>query len=116
MLYRAMYTGLLKTVARLQAAGVTILAGADVAGDRIPGFGLHDELDALAMAAPPLQALQAATLNPATVMKLTSDYGAVEPGKIVAAHCSRPIRPRTWRRFTGSAASSCMAGAGQGRP
>ena len=53
MLYRAMYTGLLKTVARLQAAGVTILAGADVAGDRIPGFGLHDELDALAMAAPP---------------------------------------------------------------
>lgn len=81
--YRAMYAGLLKTVAGLRAAGVTILAGTDVAGHRIPGFGLHDELDALAKASlTPLQVLQAATLNPATVMKLTSDYGAVEPGKI----------------------------------
>lgn len=81
--FRAIYPRLLKTIARLQAAGVTVLAGTDIAGDRIPGFSLHDELDTLGKAGlTPLQVLQAATLNPAKVMKRTGDYGAVETGKV----------------------------------
>jgi imidazolonepropionase-like amidohydrolase len=68
---------------RLQSAGVILLAGTDIAGDRVPGFSLHQELDAFATAGlSPLQVLQSATLNPAVVMKRTTDYGTVEPGKI----------------------------------
>jgi imidazolonepropionase-like amidohydrolase len=82
-IFRAMLPRLLATTARLQNAGVSLLAGTDVAADRVPGFGLHDELDLLAKAGlSPLEALQAATLNPAKVMGLSHDYGVVEPGKI----------------------------------
>ena len=81
--FRAMLPRLLTTIGRLQAAGVTLLAGTDIAADRVPGFSLHRELDALAGAGlTPLQVLQAATLNPARVMQRTQDYGTVEPGKV----------------------------------
>jgi imidazolonepropionase-like amidohydrolase len=49
----------------------------------VPGFFLHDELIALVDAgASPLQALQAATLNPARVMKRESDFGSIAAGKL----------------------------------
>jgi hypothetical protein len=81
--FRAMLPRLLTTVARMRNAGVTLLAGTDVAASRVPGFSLHEELDLLARAGlTPLEVLQAATLNPAKVMGRTADYGAVEPGKI----------------------------------
>jgi imidazolonepropionase-like amidohydrolase len=82
-MFRAMLPELLATVGRMQQAGVVVLAGTDIATDRIPGFSLHDELDLLARAGlTPLEVLQAATLNPARVMKRLSDYGTVAPGRI----------------------------------
>lgn len=80
---RAMLPGLQKTIAKLQVSGVTLLAGTDIAGYRVPGFSLQDELKALAIAGlTPLQVLQTATLNPARVMGRTADYGFVAQGKI----------------------------------
>jgi imidazolonepropionase-like amidohydrolase len=82
-LFRAMLPRLQRTTLRLQQAGVTLLAGTDIAADRVPGFSLHDELDLLAEAGlTPLQVLQAATLNPAKFMRRTADYGTVEPGRM----------------------------------
>ncbi len=82
-LFQTMLPRLQATTLRLQKAGVTLLAGTDVAADRVPGFSLHDELDLLASAGlTPLQVLQAATLNPAKVMGKTADYGTVDPGKL----------------------------------
>ena len=81
--FRAMLPRLQATTLRLQKAGVTLLAGTDVAADRVPGFSLHEELDLLTGAGlTPLQVLQAATLNPAKVMGKMADYGSVEPGKL----------------------------------
>jgi imidazolonepropionase-like amidohydrolase len=49
----------------------------------VPGFTLHEELDAFAAAGlSALQILQSATLNPAVVMNRMTDCGTVEPGKI----------------------------------
>jgi len=63
--------------------GVMLLAGTDIAGSRIPGFSLHDELSMLVKAGlNPLQALQTATLNPAIVLNRTQDFGSIEAGKI----------------------------------
>jgi len=82
-LFRTMLPRLQQTTRRLQQAGVMLLAGTDIAADRVPGFSLHDELDLLAAAGlTPLQVLQAATLNPAKVMRRTADYGTVERGKM----------------------------------
>jgi imidazolonepropionase-like amidohydrolase len=82
-LFRAMLPRLQASTLALQRAGVTLLAGTDVAADRVPGFSLHQELDLLAAAGlTPLEVLQAATLHPAKVMGRTVDYGTVEPGKL----------------------------------
>jgi imidazolonepropionase-like amidohydrolase len=81
-LFRAMLPRLQQTTLRLQQAGVLLLAGTDIAADRVPGFSLHDELDLLASAGlTPFQVLQAATLNPAKVTGRTADYGTIEPGR-----------------------------------
>jgi imidazolonepropionase-like amidohydrolase len=70
-------------VNRINQAGVRILAGSDVAGVRIPGFSLHDELATLVDAGlTPLQALQSSTANPAAILGRKADFGAIAPGKI----------------------------------
>jgi imidazolonepropionase-like amidohydrolase len=70
-----------QVVGRMRHDGVALLTGTDLAGPRIPGFSLHDELHALVTAGlTPLQALQAATLGPATVLGRTNDFGSVAPG------------------------------------
>jgi hypothetical protein len=64
--------------------GVRILAGTDVGpyGPMIPGFSLHDELARLvADGLTPLQALQAATINPARFFRATDTTGSIQPGK-----------------------------------
>jgi len=67
----------------LNRSGVTLLAGTDLAGARIPGFTLHDELVTMVDAGlTPLQALRAATLNPAKILKKTDDFGSVAAGKV----------------------------------
>ena len=71
-----------KVLAALNRAGVTLLAGTDLGGARIPGFSLHDELATLVEAGlTPIQALQAATSTPSRVLGREADSGSVTPGK-----------------------------------
>ena len=71
-------------VGAMQRAGVRILAGTDTLNPYcFPGFSLHDELGLLVKAGlSPMEALQAATLNPARFMGKDKDFGTVETGKI----------------------------------
>jgi imidazolonepropionase-like amidohydrolase len=64
-------------------AGVVIVTGSDVAAERIPGFTLQEELVLLVDAGlTPMQALQAATINSATVTNRSKDLGSIEAGKL----------------------------------
>ena len=69
----------LKITGALQHAGVPIVAGTDVG---VPGHTLHRELELYVKAGlTPLEAIQAATIVPARVMKLDNEVGAIEAGK-----------------------------------
>jgi imidazolonepropionase-like amidohydrolase len=65
-------------------AGVGVLAGTDTPNPYVlPGFGLHDELALLVEAGlTPLQALQAATLNPARFLNRADSLGTIAAGKL----------------------------------
>ncbi len=78
------FEALLHVVGAMQKAGVGILAGTDTQNAYcIPGFSLHDELALLVRAGlTPMQALQAATLNPARFMGRENELGTVEKGKL----------------------------------
>ena len=83
--WTAVYRVNLRDAAEMQRAGVPIVAGTDLGAPLIvPGVSLHDELAALVRHAglSPLEALRAATLEPARLMRLTDSLGTVEPGKI----------------------------------
>ncbi|MGH7618554.1 MAG: amidohydrolase family protein [Gemmatimonadaceae bacterium] len=70
---------------KLHAAKVPFLAGTDTpAGvDVLPGFSLHLELERFVAAGfTPLEALQTATINPATFYNKLADYGSVQNGRI----------------------------------
>jgi imidazolonepropionase-like amidohydrolase len=69
-------------IAALRDAGVTILAGTDIGNPYLaPGYHLHTELEMLVEAGlSPLQALQAATVNPAGTFGLAGETGRVEEG------------------------------------
>lgn len=71
-------------VGRMRRAGVEILAGSDMSADLlIPGFSLQDELVLLVKAGlTPMEALQAATRNPARFLGLLDSLGTIERGKI----------------------------------
>jgi hypothetical protein len=68
----------------MQKAGVGILAGTDTPNPFVyPGFGLHDELGLLVLAGlTPMEALQAATRNPARYFGNLDSTGTIEQGKI----------------------------------
>ncbi|MGI4886887.1 MAG: amidohydrolase family protein [Janthinobacterium lividum] len=75
----------LAIVRKLHAAGVGFLAGTDMpAGvDLVPGVSLHLELQRFVAAGfTPLEALQTATLNPATFYHRRQDFGTVQAGKL----------------------------------
>jgi imidazolonepropionase-like amidohydrolase len=74
----------LEIVGAMQRAGVGILAGTDTGNPYcFPGFSLHDELALLVQAGlTPMEALQAATRNPARFMGREEDLGTVEKGKL----------------------------------
>lgn len=74
----------LELVGAMRRAGVEFLAGTDTPNTYVlPGFGLHDELALLVQAGlTPMEALQAATLNPARFLGRERDFGTVAPGKI----------------------------------
>lgn len=73
-----------ETVARLHAAGVTLLVGTDSALPGVyPGSSFHAELRLLVEAGvPPAEVLMGATARAARWAEDTPDYGTVEQGKI----------------------------------
>lgn len=70
--------------ASLRHLGVHLLAGTDGVTDyALPGFGVHDELALLVEAGlTPLEALQAATVEPAAFLGRLGDLGSVSSGKL----------------------------------
>lgn len=70
---------LLKVTGALHRAGVRIVAGTDVG---VPGHTLYRELELYVKAGmTPLEAIQAATITPARVMKLDNEVGTIEAGR-----------------------------------
>jgi imidazolonepropionase-like amidohydrolase len=73
-------------VRAMHQAGVPFLAGTDTPGVPyvFPGFSLHDELALLVAEGgfTPLEALQAATVDPARFLGREKDLGTVQPGKL----------------------------------
>jgi imidazolonepropionase-like amidohydrolase len=69
----------LATIGALHRAGVPIVAGTDQV---VPGHSLHREIELYVKAGfTPMEAIQAATLVPARVMKLDNETGTIEAGK-----------------------------------
>ena len=69
----------LKLIGALHRAGVPIVAGSDVG---VPAHTLHRELELYVKAGmTPLEAIQAATIVPARVMKVDTEVGTIERGK-----------------------------------
>ncbi len=69
----------LNTIGVLHHAGILIVAGTDQV---VPGHSLHRELELYVKAGfTPMEAIQAATIVPARVMKLENEVGTIEPGK-----------------------------------
>jgi imidazolonepropionase-like amidohydrolase len=65
-------------------AGVPLMAGTDAEflGAQ-PGFGLHTELEIFVeLGMKPIDALRAATVTPATVLRIADSVGTIAPGKI----------------------------------
>ncbi|HXI92348.1 MAG TPA: amidohydrolase family protein [Blastocatellia bacterium] len=83
-LARLMFKKQVEVVGGMRRAGVEFLAGTDVLNPYcFPGFSLHDELVLLVSAGlTPMEALQAATLNPARFLGKETELGTVEKGKI----------------------------------
>ena len=72
-----------QVVRQMHRDGVTLVAGTDIAGTRIPGFTLHGELaNFVECGLTPLEAIRAATLTPAIVTHRDKDLGTIEVGKI----------------------------------
>jgi hypothetical protein len=74
----------LELVGAMHRAGVPFMAGTDLGGAYVfAGFSLHHELELFVQAGfTPLEALQAATRNPAIFLGLSSSEGTVERGKL----------------------------------
>ena len=83
-LARLVFKKQLELVGAMRRAGVEFLAGTDALNPYcFPGFSLHDELALLVNAGlTPMEALQAATLNPARFLGKERELGTVEKGKI----------------------------------
>ena len=74
----------LAIVGKMQAAGVRFMAGTDTAAPNVfPGSSLHEELaDLVSAGLTPMQALQAATKNPAEFLGKRQSQGTIAPGKV----------------------------------
>jgi Amidohydrolase family len=82
-LARLEYQKHVELVGMMHRAGVELLAGTDVLNPYcFPGFSLHEELELLVEAGlTPMEALQAATLNPARFLGKAQEFGTVAEGK-----------------------------------
>jgi len=74
----------LSLVGAMHRAGVPFMTGTDLSGAFVfPGFSLHHELELFVDAGfTPMEALQAATRNPAIFLGESKSLGTIEPGKI----------------------------------
>ena len=73
----------MEVVGEMNRAGVLIMAGTDGGPYTVVGFGLHQELALLVKAGlTPMQALQAATVNPAKFLGESDTLGTIEQGKV----------------------------------
>ncbi|MDQ3257600.1 MAG: amidohydrolase family protein [Acidobacteriota bacterium] len=81
---KKLYEKELQLVGAMRRAGVGFMAGTDVPGAyTYPGFSLHDELALFVQAGfTPMEALQAATRNPAMYLGELNSSGTVERGKL----------------------------------
>jgi len=76
---RAVLQSLLRAVTALKRAGVPVIAGTD---QTIPGWSLHRELELFVQGGmTPMEAIEAATMVPARVMKLDGEVGTVQAGR-----------------------------------
>lgn len=75
---------LVRLTGMMHRQGVRVLAGSDMANPFVyPGFSLHRELELLVRAGlSPLEALRAATLNPARFLGAADSLGTVAPRKL----------------------------------
>ena len=70
-------------VGQMHEAGMTLLAGTDIAADRPTGTTLHRELGLLVEAGlSPAEALRAATITPARVLGVDDELGTVRGRKL----------------------------------
>jgi len=77
--YRQAFKAMKDMVRALHDKGITIVAGTD----SMAGFSLHRELELYVEAGiPAVDALRAATIVPARVMKKDKDLGTIAPGKL----------------------------------
>lgn len=84
-LRKTVFQRFLELVGLMRRERVNILAGTDAGGirDVVPGFSLHDELMLLVQAGlTPMEALQAATRNPAIISGMSDSLGTVERGRL----------------------------------
>ena len=74
----------LKNTAKIAAAGIPLALGTDSGSPgRFPGLWEHREMELLVRAGlTPMQAIQAATINGARVLRLDRQYGSLEAGKV----------------------------------
>ena len=81
--YDASAKAYLQMIALLHSSGIRIVAGTD---DLLPGFDLIHELELYAQAGiPNPEVLQAATIVPASVMRMNDSLGSLRPGKYADA-------------------------------
>jgi len=77
--FEKIFHPLLDVLAALHRAGVPIVAGTD---QTVPGHSVYREIELYVKAGfTPMEALQAATIVPATVMGVAAETGTVAPGK-----------------------------------
>lgn len=74
----------IEIVRKMHKAGVQMMAGSDFSDwGTVPGIDLHNELALLVEAGfSPLEALQAATLNPAKFLGKTDSFGTIQAGRV----------------------------------
>jgi imidazolonepropionase-like amidohydrolase len=78
-MFRKLFGVYVQITGALHRAGVPIVAGTD---QSVPGYSLYRELELYVQAGfTPLEAIQAATIVPARVMKQDRDLGTIEAGK-----------------------------------
>ena len=76
---RKMFSKYVAIVGALHRAGIPIVAGTD---QSVPGYSVYREMELYVQAGfTPMEAIQAATIVPARVMKLDGELGTIEAGK-----------------------------------